>query len=94
MRKSWDIPIPFVVLFFNINKMSNSKQIHELKPEKLNRIARKATSDGFVKALKLNISVIYTEKNALIERQSNGKKIKLAALKRNKQTLTNKFKLK
>jgi hypothetical protein len=74
--------------------MSNSKQIHELRPERLNRIARKATSDGFVKALKENIAVIYTEKNALVERQPNGKKIKLAGLERNKQTLSNKFKLK
>ena len=74
--------------------MSNSKEIHELRPEKLNRIAREATSDGFAKALKVNIAVIYTEENTLVERQPDGKKVRLSDFKRDKQTLTNKFKLK
>jgi hypothetical protein len=76
------------------DKMSNSKQSHELKPAELNRIAREATSRGYAKALKVNISVIYTEKNTLVERHPDGKKVKLAGLKREKLTLTNKFKLK
>lgn len=74
--------------------MNNLKQIQELRPNKLKSIAREATSAGFVKALKSNLSVIYTEGNVLVERQPNGKKIKLASLKHEKRTLTTKFKLK
>ena len=74
--------------------MTNSKQIQELKPDKLKSIAKEATSAGFANALKSNIAIIYSEGNALVERQPNGKKIKLASLKREKHTLTSKFKLK
>lgn len=74
--------------------MDNLKQIREIRPEELNHIARKATSDGFARAIKSNIVVVYTEGNALIERQPNGKKVTLIRLKREKRTLTNKFKLK
>jgi hypothetical protein len=38
--------------------MDNLKQIREIRPEELNRIARKATSDGFVKAIKSNITLV------------------------------------
>jgi len=73
--------------------MSNLKQIYELKPGKLKRIAREATSDGFAKAIESNITVVYSEGNILIERYPNGKKTKLSKLTREKQNLTSKFKL-
>ena len=76
------------------NKMDNLKQLHEIRPEELNLIARKATSDSFAKAIKSSITMVYTEGNALIERQPDGVKIILRKLKRRKQTLTNTFKLK
>jgi hypothetical protein len=74
--------------------MINSNQIQELKPNKLIRIAKEATSAGFANALKTKLSIVYTEGNMLVERLPNGEKRKLTSLKRKKQTLTNKFKLK
>lgn len=74
--------------------MGISKQIHEIRPAELNRIARKATSDSFTKAIQSNIPLVYTEGGALIERQPDGKKVTLVRLKRGQTTLTSKFKLK
>lgn len=74
--------------------MGSSKQIHEIRPSELNRIARKATSDSFTKAIRSNMTLVYTEGDALIERQPDGKKVTLIRLKRGQPTLTSKFKLK
>ena len=74
--------------------MGISKQIHEIRPAELNRIAKKATSDSFTKAIRSNIALVYTEGDALIERQPDGKKVMLVRLKRGQSTLTSKFKLK
>ena len=73
--------------------MKKIKQIHEIRPAELNRIAKLATADGFAKAIKSNITVVYTEGDVLIERHPNGEKVMLKRLKREKRTLTNKFKL-
>ena len=73
--------------------MGNSRQIFEIQPEELNRIARKATSDGFAKAIKSDITVIYTEGNSLIERMPNGKKIRVKSLNRENRVLKSVFKL-
>jgi hypothetical protein len=74
--------------------MGNSRQIFEIQPDELNRIARKATSDGFAKAIKSDITVIYTEGNSLIERMPNGKKIRVKSLNRENRVLNSVFKLK
>lgn len=74
--------------------MGNSKNISEIQPEELNHIARKATSDGFAKAIKSNITVVYTEGNALIERLPSGKKIRLKSLNRQTRVINRVFKLK
>lgn len=74
--------------------MGITKQIHEIRPAELNRIAKKATSDSFTKAIRSNMTLVYTEGDALIERQPNGKKVTLVTLKRGSITLTSKFKLK
>jgi hypothetical protein len=73
--------------------MGNSRQIFEIQPDELNRIARKATSDGFSKAIKSDITVIYTEGNSLIERMPNGKKIRIKSLNRENRVLNSVFKL-
>ena len=74
--------------------MRNSRQIFEIQPDELNRIARKATSDGFAKAIKSDITVIYTEGNSIIERMPNGKKIRVKSLNRENRVLNSVFKLK
>lgn len=74
--------------------MTTLKQIQELRPGKLKSIAKDATSAGFAKAVKSNLSIVYAEGDMLVERQPGGKKIKLAVLKHEKRTLTSKFKLK
>jgi len=74
--------------------MGITKQIHEIRPAELNRIAKKATSDSFTKAIRSNMTLVYTEGDALIERQPNGKKVTLVTLKRGQLNLTSKFKLK
>ena len=74
--------------------MVKLKQISELKPAKLKQIAIEATSEGFSRAIKTNITVVYSEGNELFERQPNGKKTRLKRLIRGKQNLTSKFKLK
>jgi hypothetical protein len=74
--------------------MGTSKNISEIQPEELNHIARKATSDGFAKAIKSNITVVYTEGNELIERLPSGKKIRLKSLNRQTRVINRVFKLK
>lgn len=74
--------------------MGKNKQIHEIRPAELKRIAQSATADGFTKAIAANMTLVYTEGNVLIERHPNGKKVTLSKLKRDTRTLTNKFKLK
>lgn len=74
--------------------MGKLKQIHELKPAKLKRIAIEATSEGFSRAIKTNITVVYSEGDELLERQPNGEKTRLKSLIRGKQNLASKFKLK
>lgn len=74
--------------------MGISKQKHEIRPSELNRIAREATSDSFTKAIRSNITLVYTEGDALIKRLPDGKKVTLFRFKRGQPTLTSKFKLK
>lgn len=74
--------------------MGISKQKHEIQPAELNRIAKEATSDSFTKAIRSNITLVYTEGDVLIKRLPDGKKVTLFRLKRGQPTLTSKFKLK
>lgn len=74
--------------------MGKLKHISELKPAKLKQIAVEATAEGFSKAIKTNITIVYSEENELFERQTNGKRTRLKSLVRGKQNLTSKFKLK
>lgn len=54
--------------------MTILKKIQELRPNKLKSIAKEATSAGFAKALKSNLSIVYAEGDVLVERQPGGKK--------------------
>lgn len=74
--------------------MITSKKTKELQPGKLKSIAKEATSAGFAKALASDLSVIYAEGDTLVEQQPGGKKKMLSMLKREKRTITTKFKLK
>ncbi|MBW8332178.1 MAG: hypothetical protein K0M40_09175 [Prolixibacteraceae bacterium] len=74
--------------------MSILKPIKKISPRKLKNIASEATSEGFSKALKSNLSIVYAEGNILVERHPSGKKIRLGSLKCEKKLITNKFKLK
>ncbi len=74
--------------------MVKLKQISELKPAKLKRIALEATAEGFSKAIETNITIVYAEGNALVERHPDGKKIRIKRLVRGQQRLSTRFKLK
>lgn len=73
--------------------MGKLKRISELKSAKLRQIAVEATAEGFSRAIKTNITLVYSEGNELVERQPNGKKTRLKSFIRAKQNLTSKFKL-